>query len=136
VRQVATGWCEYAQPAPDGSAFVCAAAAAGGRYDLAVVTTSGARRALTTTRETEFAPSWSPDGAWIAFSRDVDGRWELLRIRPDGSGEEVVAPEGVFPTWTPRGDLAWTGPGGIEVAPADGSATVSLAVDAQFLSWR
>jgi TolB protein len=133
LSRVSQGWCEYAQPSPDGSAFVCATSV-GGQYDLVIVTPEGVRRPLLSTPETEFGASWSPDGEWIAFSRDVSERWELYRIRPDGSDEELVAPEGVFPTWSPEGHLAWTGPGGINVMLPDGSVVV-LDIPAEFMSW-
>ncbi len=106
-RLIGEGWCEYAAPSPDGR-FVCSAAS-GGRYDLVVVDGDGDRTDLTSTPETEFGAAWSPDGEWIAFGRDTGERWELLRIRADGTDEQVLASEGVFPTWGPDGLLAWSG---------------------------
>lgn len=134
-RRLAEGWCEYPSPSPDGTRYACAERAAGGRYDIVVVDDDG-RTELTSTPETEFGPAWSPDGKWIVFSRDLGDRWELLRIRPDGSGEERVAPEGVFATWDPVGHLVWIGPGGINVANADGSGRTALDYPAGFVSWR
>jgi Tol biopolymer transport system component len=135
-RRVAEGWCEYAAPSPDGSAFACSAAV-DRSYDLVVVDArNGDRRTLVRSPQTEFGASWSPDGQWIAFSRDLGERWALLRIRPDGTGEEEVAREGVFSTWDPEGHLAWSGPGGFDVANADGSGHVALGYPASFISWR
>jgi Tol biopolymer transport system component len=135
ARRVSEGWCEYAVPSPDGSMFACAAAV-GGHYDIVIVdAATGARRPLTTTPQTEFGPSWSPDGTWIAFSRDLGERWALLRVRPDGSGEQEVAPEGVFSTWDPDGHLVWSGPGGINVANDDGSGRIVLDIPGSFVSW-
>lgn len=134
-RRLAEGWCEYPSAAPDAATYACAASV-GGAYDIVVVDSRGGRRSLTTTPESEFGASWSPDGEWIAFSRDLGDRWELLRIRPDGTDEQVVADEGVFATWDPQGHLAWSGPGGINVAEADGSARTVLDVPAQFISWQ
>ena len=134
-RRIGAGWCEYAAPSPDGSAFVCSAAAER-RYDLVVVDArTGDRRTIVRTPQTEFGASWSPDGRWIAFSRDLGDRWALLRIRPDGLDEQEIAREGVFSTWDPDGHLAWSGPGGIEVANADGSGVVVLGYPAAFISW-
>jgi Tol biopolymer transport system component len=136
ARRLADGWCEYASPSPDGSEVVCSTAV-GGRYDLVIVRTDdGVRRSLTTTPESEFGASWSRDGQLISFSRDVDERWQLLVIRPDGSDEREVAPEGVFSTWTGDGRLAWSGPGGIHVAAPDGSDEQSIDLPADFMSWR
>jgi TolB protein len=133
LLQVVDGWCEYAAPAPDGSEFVCAAAV-GGHYDLVIVSAAG-RRSLTTTPETEFGASWSPDGEWIAFSREVGDRWQLRVMRPDGSDEREIADEGVFPTWTPDGRLVWSGIGGIHVAQLDGSDGITIDRSASFVSW-
>jgi TolB protein len=134
VTRLSDGWCEYPAPSPDGSEFVCAAAV-GGRYDIIVVDASGGRRAVTTTPVTEFGPTWSQDGQWIVFSRDLGERWELVRMRSDGSDELPVAREGAFPTWDPRGHLVWSGPGGINVAQPDGSELVVLDYPADFISW-
>jgi Tol biopolymer transport system component len=136
AARLAQGWCEYAAPSPDGSHFVCAAAA-GRSYDLVVVdAVTGERRAITNTLRTEFGPSWSRDGAWIAFSRDMGDRWELLVVHPDGTGETSIASEGVFSTWEPNNRLVWSGPGGINVADADGTNRSTLDYPAGFVSWE
>jgi TolB protein len=60
-------------------------------------------------------PAWSPDGQWIAFTREVDDRGDtdLFLIRPDGSGlHRVLERPGqeLGPSWSPDGrTLAFTG---------------------------
>src|SRR5262249_40448848 len=72
--------------------------------------------ALTTGRGSDFRPSWSPDGKWIAFSSDREssmpmrkGAWEHLHLvdvyiaRPDGSGLKRLTEHGNFcgsPKWS------------------------------------
>ena len=36
------------------------------------------------------APEWSPDGAWIAFTRRTQGGRSIGIIKPDGSGERAL----------------------------------------------
>jgi Tol biopolymer transport system component len=47
---------------------------------------SGVKR-LTNNRYYEAEATVSPDGRWILFTRQVDGRLDLYRMRPDGTGE-------------------------------------------------
>ena len=50
------------------------------------------------------APSWSPDGEWIAFGLsmpDEPARTGTYLIRPDGSDLRRVSPEMLDPVWQP-----------------------------------
>jgi serine/threonine protein kinase/Tol biopolymer transport system component len=59
-------------------------------------------------------PSWSPDGAWITYSSDRDGRTRIYRQRADGSGvaEALTDPaendtQNEKPVWAPDGRLTY-----------------------------
>ncbi|MBN1219355.1 MAG: protein kinase [Anaerolineae bacterium] len=59
------------------------------RHRLYVVNTDGSGLAAITEGATnDLLPIWSPASAWIAFHRNC----ELWRIRPDGTGAEMLAP--------------------------------------------
>lgn len=70
---------------------------------------------LTRDSVTEAAPTWSPDGRWVAYAANPgldDPRptiaWEVRVVHPDGSGQETLLPrrDGTsFPTirWSPDG---------------------------------
>lgn len=63
------------------------------------------------------APSWSPDGAKIAFSRGDS----VYVIGTNGSGERNLA-KGGWPSWSPDGSrIAFVNDAGISVMNADGS---------------
>ena len=53
-----------------------------------VPATGGESRQLTRGNSSARQPSWSPDSEWIAFSRSVDGKSQILAIRPQG-GESI-----------------------------------------------
>lgn len=79
------------------------------RYELVVVDTAssaaervrvlaGAGGFLALTRDGrrsggpfERNPAWSPDGSWIAYIAEVEGRAELWRVHADGGAPEAVA---------------------------------------------
>jgi dipeptidyl aminopeptidase/acylaminoacyl peptidase len=37
-------------------------------------------------------PRWSPDGKWICYSGEIDGKHGLVLAKPDGSGKQFLAP--------------------------------------------
>ena len=55
----------------------------------------------------EFGPTWSPDGALIAFVRAISpSERGLYLMNADGSGQHAVRTGGLVfvPAWQPRGD--------------------------------
>lgn len=105
---------------PDSTRVVFVSTRAGGRANLWILDAASRKATpLTSGNGGDFRPSWSPDGAWIAFSSDRDrvsdlppakGRWERLHlvdiylIHPDGTGLKRISQQGGFcgsPKWTP-----------------------------------
>jgi Tol biopolymer transport system component len=101
---------------PDSRQLVFVSTRGGGTATLWIMDLSTRRaHALTSGPGGDFRPSWSPDGAWIAFSSGranaapfAHGRWERLQlldlyvIRPDGSGLKKITTSGNFcgsPKW-------------------------------------
>ncbi len=75
---------------------------------------------------------WSPDGAWLAYSTDGDGPWNIYKKRFRGGGppEPVVTSPVPFKNlldWSPDGELVLYSPLGkgtnmdLWIAPTDGS---------------
>jgi Tol biopolymer transport system component len=64
-------------------------------------------RATSDSAHSEFGPTWSPDGKWIAYMRVVDNSLKLSKARP-GSGEAPVdlglVSSNTIPSWSPAGD--------------------------------
>jgi Tol biopolymer transport system component len=63
----------------------------------------GAETILTDGPELDADPVWSPDGQFILFSRQpvVNGRFELWRIRADGSARTMLTVGGYGASWQP-----------------------------------
>ena len=48
-------------------------------------------------------PRWSPDGQWIAFHQEVNGKWDVFKIRPNGKELTNLSNDGSsdsIPTWS------------------------------------
>ena len=73
---------------------------------------SGALRQLTNSKKSSLQPAWSPDGAWLAFISDRDGKRQLYRIAIAGGEAEQLTSgdEGVANfAWSPKGSqIAFT----------------------------
>ncbi|MGD8339799.1 MAG: protein kinase [Gammaproteobacteria bacterium] len=87
-------------------------------------------------------PTWTPDGEWISYASNRDGRFRIYRQRADGSGsvEALTTPpddlQQQTPTWAPDGRLAYTQTpvaGGVPevwiVSPPDGEPELLVGGD-------
>ncbi|MBN1371309.1 MAG: serine/threonine-protein kinase [Anaerolineaceae bacterium] len=83
----------------------------GGQYDVGIGSAGGSSEQTVDAGGDEYAPAWSPDGAWLAFQTDAGreaGQNEIWIVRADGSGLRKVtdSPPGTWsraPTWSPDG---------------------------------
>ena len=67
---------------------------------------TGQSRQVTNARKSSMQPAWSPDGAWLAFVSDRDGKRQLYRIALRGGEAERLTntDEGVNAfAWSPSG---------------------------------
>jgi len=92
---------------PDGSR-VAMILSKGGSPDLYVANIDGSGlKQLTTTREAEFSPCWSPDGNLICFGSRERGATLLFTISPSGGSPRHLAttgaPSPTEPDWSADG---------------------------------
>ncbi|RMG97303.1 MAG: hypothetical protein D6706_08835, partial [Chloroflexi bacterium] len=118
---------------PDGRLVV--QACQGTRCGLAVVNTNGSGFKFLTDDITDIAPAVSPNGQWVAYTRNQNENWDVWLIELAG-GKPVrltTTPgrDGI-PTWSPNGELiafaAETEPGrwSIQVIRPDGTGRQTL----------
>ncbi len=101
------------------------------REDLIVMESNGTgRRRLTDDVHRDRGPMWTPDGAWLVFYSNRGGRYDLWRIRPDGTGlQRITASTGdttepTNPRLAPDGRTIAAG-----VTTAGGNALIVLELD-------
>ena len=77
--------------------------------------------------------SWSPDGQWISYIREIAGKQDLAKIRvAPGTAPEVLANAKVQQQragteWSPAGDwIAYPAPDGIDLISPDGESGRNL----------
>ncbi len=89
------------------------------------------------------SPCWSPDGQWICFATERNGRRRLAKVPAGGGTVQYLNTTGAAnptePDWSPDGKwIAFTSQMGdfdICVMPADGGASPSVLVGGQNPSW-
>ena len=97
----------YFSLAPDEQNFVYLARGEP-QQDLFIADRAGTPlRRLTDDVAQDIVPRWSPDGQWIAFLSDRSGKYEIWKVRPDGSGLSQMTHEPgrdvIAPVWSPDG---------------------------------
>jgi TolB protein len=76
-----------------------------GKFDIYIIDPSGRNnRAISEAGSRNENPSWSPDGRFIAFASNRDGRRKICLMGGDGSSPHCVsdlAGESFSPSWGP-----------------------------------
>ena len=90
--------------------------------------------------------AWSPDGKWLAFSENIDGKYDVYVMKANGSqAQKLVADDAdnLYPTWSRDGKwILYTfrsgATGGLRVADIKRAKPSTLCDDsthASFASW-
>ena len=84
------------------------------------------------------APTWSPDGNWIAYIQgSPGGTWRLVKVRARGGDQPQLVSEMVVPlsrpAWSPDGKwILFDSPEGLAIVSPDGGAPRVLSPDGWF----
>ena len=73
-------------------------------------------------------PSWSPDGAWVAYAQGGLGDWALSKMRLGASAPPEIVARDIMPfspvQWSPSGEwIAYNSHGGLSLVSPDGKST-------------
>lgn len=81
----------------------------------------------------DFAGSWSPDGNWLVYWEDREGRVSLDKVKTTGQAEpEILKADiqrtfSVMPVWSPAGDWILYSDRGMRLISPDGKMTRDLS---------
>ncbi len=115
ILQNNTGSTLGAHVSPDGAKFVFGVGSiANGALQLMISSFSGGVVLPLDPEALPLLPAWSPDGQWLAYVRNHEGRPQLVKRRPGSPGQPGVMVDGIdvstrflrFPwlQWSPTGD--------------------------------
>lgn len=104
---------------------------------LCKVDLEGQNRSCLTSGYDDYAPQFSPNGQFIAFTR-IDKDWSIYIMKPDGS-EQTKLTNGIYPIWSPDGNRIAFSTGGenpdIYVISVDGTNLTRIAKNAWGYAW-
>ena len=98
---------------------------------------NGQNRSCITSGSYDYAPQFSPNEQFIAFTR-VEEDWSIYIMKPDGSKQTKLT-NGIYPIWSPDGSRIAFSTGGdhpdIYVISADGTNLTHIAKNAWGYAW-
>ena len=104
-KDLGTKWIEsFSDPAfsPNGRRLAYSVVADSG-HSIYVSTVAGGKPIrLSSENPDERAPTWNPDGNWIAYLRNAGGRWSLVKASSGGGSKPTLLANGVLqaaPKW-------------------------------------
>jgi Tol biopolymer transport system component len=126
---------EFREPnfSPDGRRIAYTVAAGNGHSIYVSAVAGGKPLRVSPSFTDERSPTWSGDGAWIAFLQNVNGQWTLVKARSGGGGQPVVLHEHCTPThpkWNHHSNrIACTTAEGLSLVSEDGKEQSVVSPD-------
>jgi Tol biopolymer transport system component len=118
---------------PDGKRIVYHRNVKSGMTDIWISSVSGGSpvRLFADEHAAQLAPSWSPDGNWIAFIRAVGDEMSLQKARIGSSDPPVLLQKDVYylqPQWSPDGKwLMFLNQEGVSLISSDGQTSRKIS---------
>jgi eukaryotic-like serine/threonine-protein kinase len=125
---------EFADPnfSPDGRRLAYSVARRSG-HSIFISTVAGGKPVrLSLGAADERSPSWNGDGSWIAYLRNTNGNWALVKVPSGGGGRPVVIRERCLPShpkWNRHNShwIACVTPEGLTLVSEDGKESRPLS---------